>query len=385
MGIIALLLVNHPDLEFIKRWTGDWIRRMAVIPIAATMLFLFVLVTWHANRNALSLADTGVSTSTVTSRVLARDSDWDATQQAEFRRRFIEILVHQQISKDELSAQYNEFSYQMMPWYTAKYRLTTVSFLGFSLLAFFLIWQSFIPSENKRSWAIAAALTWLTAVAYIGGLYLGYKYVSAIKYSYEFPSFIRYAHSMLLPVLIFGFAGLVPAFTGRSPGLVTVGTRLSVGRPALIFFVALVVLIVLERPYFEPLFSPRLPPPVRLQLEPLTKQVKNAIGDTRLWVFFPSDVSNGFTGQLLQYLLSPGRTHVEEDAEVLLGDQEMLKDELRNWEYAWFAPQNAEFDVALERLLDTEVTARVFKIEVTGDTVILNPVTDVFKDTDAGD
>jgi hypothetical protein len=95
-------------------------------------------------------------------------------------------------------------------------------------------------------------------------------------------------------------------------------------------------------------------------------------------VFFPDIVPNGVIKEILKYQLTPGRTYVEYDAAVLLGDQERLQSELRDWEYAWFPATGPELDAALERLIGGPVTERIYRIDSSGPLVRFVPVTGIF-------
>jgi len=183
---------------------------------------------------------------------------------------------------------------------------------------------------------------------------------------------------MLLPVVLFCFAPLVPAFAGSHLPPLKLTAKLEVARHSMIFFLALTALIAFERPYLEPLYTTQRAPEIRTQIDPLTEQLRAAIGEARLWVFFPNEFSNGFIGQMLQYQLSPGSAYVEEDPSVLFGDQEILKNELANWEYAWFPVQDPKIDAALERLIGATITARVFRITGSGVDIALEPITGIY-------
>ena len=151
-------------------------------------------------------------------------------------------------------------------------------------------------------------------------------------------------------------------------------------RSSLIFSLALVALYVFERPYLKPLFAPQKPPEFRVQFDGLTKQLRGKIGTARLWAFYPDTAPNGFAGQILQYLMSPGRVHVEHDAAVLLGSPDELREDLRNWEYLWYVTGSPELDIAFQRLLGETPTERVYKILSTEGGAQFEPVSDAFSD-----
>jgi hypothetical protein len=377
-GTISILLLFHP--EFVKEAMqfGSRLKRIVYFPAATVALGLLVLVSWDFNRDATSLADTGGATSTVAARLISRESSFGEVEQAELTRRYLNVITHQQISKNEISTSYNAYSYALMPKFQDRFRLTTISLLGLSLIALLLMWRVGIPSIERQSWAIAAGCTWLTAVAYIIVLYLGYRYVAGDVKGLELSSYIRYAHSMLLPVVILCFVPLMPVFAGQSPRKIKLTGDIVVSQHSVLFTLALLALIVFERPYLKPLYTVQQPPEFRTQLNPLTRQLRARIGEARLWVFYPDRTSNGLAGQILQYQLSPGRTRVEHDSAVWLNDQPALKEELRNWEYLWYVVGNADMDLAFEKLIGAQPVERVYRIDSSGGEVRFEPVDGVF-------
>jgi hypothetical protein len=378
-SIIALLLVVHeePGTAGLTRRVRLW--RAAIFPLATIVLCLSILSVWNMNRDSRGIGADGTSPGGVVSRLIARDSIFDTAQQAELSRRFIEVVLHQQISKDKVSARYNAFSHPHMPLYQESFRLTTASLFGLSLIVLFLLWRTVVPPDSRQSWAIVAGSVWLAAVAYIGILYLGYRYVSGNDRGFILSSYIRYAHSMLLPVVLICFAPLLPAFAGSHMPAVKLSAKLEVSRHSMIFLLLLTALYIFERPYLKPLYTTQRPPDIRMVTEQMTNQLRAAIGDARLWILFPAIDADGYVGQLLQYQLSAGPTHVEQDATVLFGDHAALKSELRNWEYMWFLVEDPKLDAGLERLIGEEVAERVFRIDVSDGNITFEPVTGIFR------
>jgi len=375
-GIIMLLSFTGTGLRTqspIMRFT-----RALVFPLSALAIFAVVLFAWNLNRDSAGLAAVDSSAVGVAGNLFDGESIFDSAQQAELTRRFVKVVLHQQISKDETSAQYNAFSYPTMTVYENNFRLTTSSLLGFSAIAMFLLWRTVISPQDRRMWAVAMSCVWVTAVLYVIALYFGYRFVSATENGLILSSYVRYVHSMLLPVVIFCFAPLVPAFADSRTASVKLSGSLSIRRPSLIFALALVALIVFEKPYLKPLYTTQQPQGFRVATEQLTEQLRARIGEARLWVFFPNKYSNGFLGQLLQYQLSPGRVHVEQDADMLLQEKTKLTKELRNWEYVWLATRNPEYKAAMESLVKQELGDRVFRIELIGDEIRFVAVTGVF-------
>lgn len=379
-GIMTALLFAHTEPGSARLTLAQRFRQAALLPVAAAILCVSILFVWSVNRSSIEPATNGTTTAGVFNRLVAHESIFDAAQQAELTRRYVDVVFHQQISKDSISAKYNAFNYRLMPQYKKDFRLTTASMLSLSFISLLMLVLFVIPAANRHLWIIAAGGTLLTAVAYIAVLYLGYRYVSADTNGFKMSSYVRYAQSMLLPVVLLSFAPLLPAFASIDQWQLKIGSRLKIGRSTLVFALALAALYVFERPYLRPLYTPQLAPEFRTQFDPITSQLREKIGPARLWVFYPDTAANSFAGQILQYQLSPGRVYVEHDAEVLLGDPGKLKSELKNWEYLWYVTGSPELDIAFQRLLGETPTERVYKIDSSDGGVRFEPVHDVFSD-----
>ncbi len=377
-GIMALILLAQDDSGSTGATWGVRLRGSMIVLVATVIVCLSILSIWSINRDATGLGFERSSSIGIVSDLLERESIFDSAQISELTRRYVEVVLHHQISKDEMSAQFHVFSYSTVPLFKDPLRLTTASILAFSLIILFMLSRTIVSRDIRRRWAIAAAFVWLTAVAYVGVLYLGYVYVADNQNGYALSSYVRYVHSMLLPVVLFCFAPLLPAFANSQLPPVKIFDRWKLGRHAVIFTVLLGSLIVFERPYLKTLYAAQQPPEIRTQLQPLAVQLREAIGTARLWVFFPNPNTNGFIGHLVKYQLTPGTTYVEEDRSVLLDSQAALKDELGNWEYAWFPLQNPEFDAAMERLIGTTPTERIFRITGSGPDISFEPVSGIF-------
>lgn len=375
-GIIALLLLTAQDddgnrISLSQRWF-----RAVSFPAVTLLLCVLILSVWSFNRDSMGIEDEDRAASSVIGSIASGESVLTDVQQQELTRRFIDVLLHQQISKDEVSAQYNAFSYPIMGAFTDRFRLTTFSLMGLSLIVIFLSWHAVVSKDTRQSWVIASASTWLAGAVYVTGLYLGYRYASKSDYDLLLSSYVRYSHSMLLPIALFCFSPLLPLFKGAPTPPIKLGENLFMQRRFVFFAVGLVAMYLFEPPYLRPLYTTQPPHDFRIQTEVVTDRMRELTGASALWVFFPNDVENGALGQMLQYQLSPGRVHVEESAEALIENPVALRGEMRNWEYIWFANKNPEFQSAAKVLIGQEIGDGLFRIQEVDDEVQFIPVAD---------
>lgn len=373
-GIIAMLLLAARNDDGTFR-AGSWRwRRALAFPLAALVLCVGILSVWNANRDSLDVGPGGGEASSIIGKIATLESELSSAQQIELARRYKKVLLHQQISKDETSAQYNAFSFPLMDAFKDRFRLTTVSLLALALIGILVQWRGVVAREIRQSWLIAAVSVWLVAVVYIAGLYLGYLYMSAADYGLLLSSYVRYALSMLLPVALLAVVPLLPVIAAESKPCLKLGEKISIEGRSIFFFAFLALMFVFETPYLKPLYTQQPPNPFRADTQALTDRIRKATGPASLWVFFPNGVANGALGQMLQYQLSPGRVHVEETADALLADPLALQEQLRNYQYIWFAQQDAQFRRALEVVVGQELVSALFRVDTSGDKIAFVPV-----------
>ena len=333
---------------------------LAVICIVGSGL---VTISWNVNRDAEGIPPSTYSTRGIVAGITTGRSELSPTDQVELSRRFRQVVVHQQISKTEAFAEHGEFNYLIMSIFTDPFRLTTSSFiLLFSLWQIVTVFR-LADAEFRWRWAIAGTGLGLTAIVYIGILYLSYHFAFDER-RMILPSYLRYVHSALLPMALFIFLPLLPAFSSKNERLIPLPGGKTTVRSAMIFALMLGALYVIETPYLEPLYKAHTSQDVRQQMKPYIDRVRNLAGaNASAWIYLPVPDPNGMRRRIFLYDMSPVRTEVVTDPEFLSQNPAALKDVIANADILWFPIKDQQADEILRSLAGDDLKDYVFRID----------------------
>ena len=361
-GIMALLVCWKHAYKGDHRQIGQGLKAGVLIAGIAVIGAALVTASWNMNRNALDIPSATISISGILSGIASGESDLSEEELSELRRRFRDVVMDQQISKNEITAMYNAYTYGLKSQFTDRFRLTTAS-----AIILFVIWQVVVLSKLARPgqrgrWAIIAVGMLATLLLYLVVLSLSYRFAFDER-ALSLSSYLRYVHTALLPMLLLVFLPLLPAFRGADEEVFELpnGVRLPSG--ATIFAALLVVLYVVETPYLKPLYTAHAPPPIHTQLEPLSTRVANVVKDQRVWIYFPVPDSNGLIGRILKFQMTPVRTEVSVDPALFANEPGLMQKLVSEWDYLWFPIQAPELDEQLKLHFGEDLKQRLFRVE----------------------
>lgn len=280
--------------------------------VVLVMPALVCLALWNWHLNAIGAPADLQAVGGIVSGFAESSTALEPGTGPEITRRFLEVFNEQQLANDGVSRQFNAFSYGIKDLFTEPFRLTTMGVFITYLIWWAALLTFVLRGVERRIWAIVAGGIAFTAAAYIGALYLSYRFASG-EYGLELSSYTRYVNTIVLPMLIVSLAPLLPAYRppGREVGWKIAGRELKLR--AMLATAACIGLYVVETPYLRPLYEPNPEIGLRMQLEPITESLANMAGRSRVWVYLPNDMPNLFVGELLQYLLAPAPAYVERD------------------------------------------------------------------------
>ncbi|MDA0679082.1 MAG: hypothetical protein O2880_01975 [Proteobacteria bacterium] len=377
IGIMAVMLFWR--ISFIEngRNIRSGLIRAGSLATVFAVCAVSIATSWNANRDNEGISRSTYSSGGIVSIIASGNSSLDEDERVELRRRFSDVVLHHQISKSEDYKLYNEFTTQMMHVFTDKFRLTTAS-----LILLFALWQIVVlykltHSGERWRWVIGAVGLTLTTVAYLGILLLSYQF-AFYERGIILPSYVRYAHSALLPMVIFVVLPLVPGFRRCEKQSISLPGGKRLDRGATIFAVILGALYVFETPYLAPLYESREPPPLRVQFDPLTETMRGLVGDGRLWIYVPIPDPIGLVRRLLLYQMTPVQTEVVVDPEFLLQDPSAFEEVFANWDYLWFPIPDPLTDDRLRFLFGEDLKDGVFRIDRTDGAVNIVALDGVF-------
>jgi len=326
-------------------WLRSWNASGRLVSPAFRGLFVIIVITlppllslqmWEWRLDRIGAPADLEAIGRVVSGLAGHSEQVDDERDAEITRRFVEVFSGQQLSNDAVSRQFNAFTYSIRDLFTDHYRLSTLG-----LFVSFLIWWTalfvfLLRGFERWKWETVAAGVAFTGAAYVTALYFTYR--SAGEYGLLLSSYIRYVHTVALPMLIVSFAPLLPAFCSEQEQPWRIAGRPLYMRPFLALL-ACIGLYVFETPYLRPVFEKNSDIALRKELEPITAAIRLAIGQSSVWLYMPNDLPNGFVGHLLQYLMAPTPTYVERDKSFLdRAPEEALADWSR-FDYVWLPTQ----------------------------------------------
>ena len=362
IGIMALLVFWRTAFAADERKIKDGLIRAGTLATVCIVCAGLVTTSWNANRNAAGIPPSNYSTAGIVSGLTSGASIHSDDEQAELNRGFREVVLHHQISKDKTFASYNEFSIPIMPVFTDRFRLTTAS-----LILLYVLWQIFVilrlaHPEDRWRWTITGAGLVLTAVVYLGILLLSYQFAFDER-GIILPSYVRYAHSALFPMVLFVFLPLLPGFGQRTQKLINLPDGRKINRSAAIFTLILGALFIFETPYLTPLYKSAESPEIRRIFGPYVERVRSVVGDARLWVYLPVPDANGQLGRIILHDIAPVRAEVEMGQEFLANDIAAIQEVVANWDYLWFPVEHPQMDEQLKFLFGEDLKDRVFRVD----------------------
>lgn len=331
-GILALLISFH-----------SWQRSGHLVSSAARAAFMAAIVTlpsvlclaaWEWRLDDIGAPAEHEAVGGIVSGLSEESGQVDATTGAEITRRFIEVFARQQLSNDEVTLEFNAFSYSIRELFADSHRLST---LGFFLV--FAIWWIgllvlVLRGAERWIWGIVACGIAFTGVAFIVALFLTYRFTSG-EYGLVLSSYTRYVQTVALPMLLVCFAPLLPAFRSlkNEPVWSIVGRPVTL--PAILAVSGCIGLYVFETPHLRPMFEKNAVLTLRQQIEPITTTIRSALGRSSVWLYLPNDRENGFVGRLFQYLMAPTPTYVEREKAFLQGSPGHILEAWSKFDYVW--------------------------------------------------
>ena len=362
IGIMALMLFWRQAFR-----SGNKSAKGGIVAAGALALICcagagLISASWNANRDAAGIPASVYSASGILSG-LSRGYENDSVDAVELNKRFRRVVLHQQLARDDVSERYSEFNYNIMPEYKDRFRMTTASFI-----LLFALWQGFVlykladPRDHWR-WATVGTGLLLSAVAFIGILFLSYHFAFGER-GITLPSYVRYAHTAILPMVLFAFLPMLPGFSRKDGKKIKLLANIQANRPTVVFSVLIVAVFVFESPDMAPLYKPHVAPDLRRQMKPLIDRLRDSVGeDASVWIYLPLPDASGARRRVVLYDMAPVRTEVVTDPDFLDRNAAALTDVIARWDYMWFPIENPDTEEALHFLFGEDLKDRVFRVD----------------------
>ncbi|WP_455756196.1 hypothetical protein [Sulfurimonas sp.] len=335
-----------------------------------TFLILFILLIslgfvykgWNSRLETIGINKTKQSLSTVVKKIYKHNSINEEDKQ--IKERFIEIFFNQQISKSELSKKFYEFDYLQMPLYKDNYKLTTFSIIILYMLMLFTTYYIYRKKEYKKHITIYGTYILLITLVYIFIIYLSY-FVAFDKQAFKIPSYIRYIHIAILPLMLFAFSMFLPLFKNDTKHI----TINSLIVPILV----LSYLYMFETPVVDKLYKPSIKNNFRSYAQnDIEKIIQVSKPKEKIFVFFPVKDNGGMAIQL-RYMLYPLKSTISSN-DIFNYPKKNILEALSRYDYVWFPIKNKEAYIHYSKLLNTKTIYNLYKVEIKDNKMRLKPV-----------
>ncbi len=303
-----------------------------------TILILFVLFVstvmalkvWDYRQESLGVQKEHQTISGVVSSLLSNKKVLDGKTEIEVKKRFWKVVNDQQLHKEKVSLNYNEFSYGIMSKFKKSIKLTTTgSMLFFALMFLALFFMIKNKATRTRVTLIYSYILFVTVV-YLFILYFSFL-VAFGNDALRIPSYVRYMNMGILPMYFIGFALMLPMFAKMQQ----IESKDNSNKN--LFFLALSIAMLLgfiTKPYFKPLYS-QLNNSFRTISDKITRPIVKSIAPkSKLFVIFPIR-NNGSLNNILKYSLIPLDATISKYDFEKKSFQEMLNI-YSKYEYIWF-------------------------------------------------
>jgi hypothetical protein len=298
-----------------------WLRPLCLWFVCCAVLPIVCVTAWKIERDNRGITRSSGTLEGMYHKLVAEIPNTDPKLIRFIDLRFWEVVLTQHISKGEPSRQFNVFNYFNKDEFTSKYRLlpiplsTGLYVLIYTLGAFFMI--CWLRRRNREwiAWVSMFFSLWLMTLFYI--FVLRNHYTSSPNLGgLGISSYMRYTHSMLLPLALTIILPLLPLFkdgTNNSHLGHEGSSKLTHIRPAFTLGLLISIFFMLDPPYFRPYYSPKSLNSFRIRTMPTTASLINRFyPEAKIWVHFPIK-DNRFLAWTLQYQLAPLDSYVNND------------------------------------------------------------------------
>lgn len=266
---------------------------------------VFVLNLWGVRQDSLGVPKSGQAMSEVIHNIFSNQTIVDETTKQEIKKRFWEVVVRQQVHKEKISLNYNEFSYGIMSKYNKTIKLSTFGVILFFILMFCFAYYSSISKEIRIKISLIYGYMLFVSISYLVIVYFSFL-VAFGDGALRIPSFVRYVNMAILPMLMVGFSLFMPYFIEVKT---IKNTSNSLMTPFVALATLLVILTIIIRPYFPPLYS-QLENKFKIDVDKYSQIfLKDISNQKKLFMVF-NVKNNGSLNNVLLYSFLPAQTTI---------------------------------------------------------------------------
>ena len=310
-------------------------KKSIAIYLLSLLLMIGMLKGWELHQRAEGIGAEQQSIGGIVRSVLSDKGAVSAEVEEKIKENFWQVVLYQQIHKEALSLNYNEFSFLIMPKYGKSIKITTAGFLLFFLIMVGTA-SAVAPKGERREEVVLIGICLLVVyLVYLAILYMSYL-VAFGNGGVRIPSYVRYINMGTMPLLFTVFALFLPMYSAQF-------AKQRVQKTLSPFWGALgsiVLLSLIVQPYFRPLYT-QLENGFRPQFKPAAEVITGTLpSGAKLYVVFTVR-NSGMLDNIIKYELVPVRATVSKADFSSLDTPEMQK-VFSRYDYVWFAVPDRE-------------------------------------------
>jgi len=290
------------------------------------LLFIFIITfltlkVWVIHQESKGIVQEGQTLSTVAKNIFSNKHILDLKIEEKIKSNLNYVIEHQQLHKEKISLNYNEFSFYIMKKYKKNIKLTAITILVFFSLVILL---SYKFTKDKRNLIAFTGIYFLVITMIYIFFILYQSYLVAFgNDALRVPSYVRYVNIAILPLMFMMFSIFLPIFQKKCM------------KNFLMASLILIILSSITRPYLLPLYS-QFKNSTRINIDDLASGIVKKIPlKSKLFVIFPIK-NNGSLNNMLGYSLIPISFKISKYNFENKSFEEMKK-KYSKYDYIWFA------------------------------------------------
>jgi len=389
---IAIVLVKEIGLFFVLSFVGlvlllsfynakhknsalGAIKEIKKIVLAMLIVFIssfLVLKLWDSNRDSFLIPKENQSISGIVKSIISDEKVLDAKTQEEVKKRFWEVVQNQQLHKEKVSLNYNEFSYDIMNQYQKEYKLSTFGTLLFFLLIVTFAYFVAYEKDRKKSSLIIGGYLVCVAMGYLLLLYFSFQ-VAFGEGALRIPSYVRYMNMSVLALLMLAIYLFLPAYEAKYNQNII---RKAINAKLVLLLFVISLFTAITQPYFQPLYT-QFENGFRKQIDAVVpKIIEHMPYKSNVLVVFPVK-NNGSLDNIIRYAMIPTKaTMANHDFFSAKTEEEVLK-EYSKYDFIWFASMDENVIEKSRQILkqkDKNSIYSLYKLEKSDNQISVKPI-----------
>jgi hypothetical protein len=314
------------------------IRKIIFISLLMFVIAFLSLKVWNTHQENLNVQAEGQTISGIIKNLFSDEKVLKESIETEVKKRFWEVVNNQQLHKEKISLNYNEFSYGIMSKYNKDIKLSTTGSILFFIFVSGIIYLLLSGRANKHKLILISSYLTFVTFSYLTILYFSFQ-VAFGDGALRIPSYVRYMNIGILPLLFIMFFLFLPSYEKDYNKNILKNQNLNTKLIGMVLVLGIFTFIT--KPYLVPLYS-QLENPFRKNIDTVVPNILEYIPNkSKVLVVFPIQ-NNGSLNNILKYSMIPARATITKVDYFTKKSQNEVLQEYVKFDYIWFTSLNQE-------------------------------------------